>query len=201
MSRFIMLTLIGALLTFVVLDLIAVFGLNAVSKVMERDISIKHINRDITFIESFLCRSDTAVVSCKNSCAKVPGLKKFRLPEKCTDKDIQTSRLEVLETSRLAAHCYQEIAKICVLNNDERCTRESLFALAEYIDMTGRHMDENFNKSEKELYRKVLLAHDGQSTGEEVMQLADAALPVFDNIIQRLDTRFFDWQKIIKKNV
>lgn len=100
MSRFIMLTIIGALLAFLVLDLIAVFSFNAVSKVMERDISIKHINRDITFIESYLCRSETTVLSCKNGCANVPNLKKFRLLEKCSDADIQVARLEVLKTGR-----------------------------------------------------------------------------------------------------
>ena len=194
MAKYIMLALIGILLTFIILDVAAVIGLSALSNKLEKKISISHINEDITFIESNLNKSDTTILSCKNIGAKVPGLKKYHLPKKSSTEEIESARLHVLNTSHGAVQCYKAVTENCVSNHSESCTLESLYILAEYINMTGRHMNEKFNDRENEVYKKIIRLYEGDSTKDKVIELAKVALPVFENIMQRLDISNLDRQ-------
>ena len=196
MSRIIMLTLIGTLCLFLLLDILAIIGLESVFRKLKKGEAIQQINQDIQKINLDLNPKDTAIHLCRK--LSLDDLKEGQINKESNTAEIRSARWQIAQTSHKMALCYKEKTWDCILNDMGLCTQKSLYAFAESLNISGRHLEMEFSDREKIMYRKVVDMYHRQADKEAVMRLADLAYPVFESTLNRLNNQVVSAQNRYK---
>ena len=190
-----MLCFLGILGLFLILDILAVVALSKGIQVLEKNIAVNYIEHDVDLMVLKFNPSDSNLTVCKALSSQISVLKKIKLTENPTSVEIQAAQIQIIQTAQEAGHCFREQGLQCVLNKMGHCTQKSLYVLAESVSVSGRQMKVDFTDEEKQLYREITELDSTDFDKEKVINLADRAIPVFKETLQRLSRDFEVFKK------
>lgn len=191
MSR-ILLFIISALSLFLLIDIVAIWGIGRLVEKLKLQETAREIREDVLVLQDIKSIPDSTFSDCMDF-----EITELTLPEKEEKTVVEEKRSKTIKSALDGAQCYDQYTRHC-LRHAHAKTIEALWGYVECIRIAGRQMDYQFSPAEVNYYGLIKSWIEEDRVPDDLEGHVENSLEMYNNTIMVLRTQFRATEQIMK---
>lgn len=185
MSRYLMLAMVGALLSLLVLDVFAIWGLSKATNSLKKDMVKENIVRDVAyFLENTNLFSSNLEI-CQSSLEDINELSSIQVHDSMSRIALLIPQIKIAQTAQNIANCQVEKMEQYIKQGNEIEAKKFLLSFLQAIYIASWHTDTPFTEDEKKILTDLA---DSTKESQFLKKMEGAHLGIA-NIINKINRK------------